>query len=133
LGTSLEKLISGPGILGRALELGLPFDNPADVFRSSDPRLIPVKQYIEQALLIILTAAVVAYEPDVIILGGGISHALEPELEQLNHRLRTIVSSAANSATCPEHSAPSWPRCTRRTGDWASPTFTWRRCRTPRR
>jgi predicted NBD/HSP70 family sugar kinase len=95
LGTSLEKLISGPGILGRALELGLPFDNPADVFRSADPRLIPVKQYIEQALLIILTAAVVAYEPDVIILGGGISHALEPELEQLNHRLRTIVPTAA--------------------------------------
>ncbi|GAA1820559.1 ROK family protein [Planosporangium flavigriseum] len=95
LGTPLEKLITGPGILGRALELGLPFDNPADVFRSSDPRLIPVKQQIEQALLIVLTAAVVAYEPDVIILGGGISHALEPDLDQLNQRLRAIVPAAA--------------------------------------
>jgi predicted NBD/HSP70 family sugar kinase len=95
LGTSLEKVMSGPGILDRALELGMRFDNPADVFHSSDPRLIPVKQHIEQALLIILTAAVVAYEPEVIILGGGISHALERDLEQLNHRLRAIVPAAA--------------------------------------
>jgi predicted NBD/HSP70 family sugar kinase len=95
LGTSLEQLISGPGILSRARELGLPFDNPADVFHSTDPRLSPVKQHIEQALLIVLTAAVVAYEPDVIILGGGISHALEPGLERLNERLRGIVPTAA--------------------------------------
>jgi predicted NBD/HSP70 family sugar kinase len=95
LGTSLEQLVSGPGILARARELGLPFDNPADVFHSCDPRLAPVKQQIEQALLIILTAAVVAYEPDVIILGGGISHGLEPGLERLNQRLREIVPTTA--------------------------------------
>jgi predicted NBD/HSP70 family sugar kinase len=95
LGSSLEQLISGPGILNRARELGLLFDNPADVFHSTDPRLSPVKQHIEQALLIVLTAAVVAYEPEVIVLGGGISHALEPGLEQLNRRLRDIVPTAA--------------------------------------
>jgi predicted NBD/HSP70 family sugar kinase len=95
LGTSLEQLVSGPGILARARELRLPFDNPADVFHSSDPRLAPVKQHIEQALLIILTAAVVAYEPEVIILGGGISHGLEPGLERLNERLCEIVPTAA--------------------------------------
>jgi predicted NBD/HSP70 family sugar kinase len=95
LGTSLEKLITGPGILNRALELGLRFDTPAEVFHSSDPRLSPVKQHIEQALLIVLTAAVVAYEPDVIVLGGGISHALEPGLDRLNERLRQIVPNAA--------------------------------------
>jgi predicted NBD/HSP70 family sugar kinase len=54
-----------------------------------------VKQHIEQALLIILTAAVVAYEPEVIILGGGISHGLEPGLERLNERLCEIVPTAA--------------------------------------
>ncbi|WP_239088466.1 ROK family transcriptional regulator [Planosporangium mesophilum] len=95
LGTSLEQLVSGPGILARARELRLPFDNPADVFHSSDPRLAPVKQQIEQALLIILTAAVVAYEPDVIILGGGISRGLEPGLERINQRLREIVPTTA--------------------------------------
>jgi predicted NBD/HSP70 family sugar kinase len=94
LGTSLEQLISGPGILSRTRELGLGFDNPADVFRSTDPRLASVKQQVEQALLVVLTAAVVAYEPEVIVLGGGISHALEPELGRLGSRLREIVAAA---------------------------------------
>lgn len=92
LGSSLEQLISGPGILNRTRELGLHLDNPADVFRSTDPRLIAVKQHVEQALLIILTAAVVAYEPEVIVLGGGISHALEPD--RLGSRLREILPAA---------------------------------------
>jgi predicted NBD/HSP70 family sugar kinase len=100
LGTSLEQLISGPGILHRTRELGLRFDNPADVFRSADPRLAPVKQQVQQALLVVLTAAVVAYEPEVIVLGGGISHALEPDLGQLGSRLREIMPAAP-----PVHSA----------------------------
>ncbi|MFJ6151386.1 ROK family transcriptional regulator [Micromonospora profundi] len=94
LGGALEQIITGPGILARARDLGLPFDNAADVFHSTDPRLVPVKQYVEQALLIILTAAVVAYEPEVIVLGGGISHALTPDLGRLGSRLREIVPSA---------------------------------------
>ncbi|SDZ00037.1 Sugar kinase of the NBD/HSP70 family, may contain an N-terminal HTH domain [Micromonospora pattaloongensis] len=92
LGSALEQLISGPGILSRSRELGLHFDNPADVFRSTDPRLVAVRQHVEQALLIVLTAAVVAYEPEVIVLGGGISHALEPE--RLGARLRDILPAA---------------------------------------
>ncbi|WP_280175088.1 ROK family transcriptional regulator [Micromonospora cremea] len=95
LGVALEQIITGPGILARARDLGLPFDNPADVFHSKDSRLVPVKQYVEQALLIILTAAVVAYEPEVIVLGGGISHALKPDLGRLGGRLREIVPAAA--------------------------------------
>ncbi|QOC92159.1 ROK family transcriptional regulator [Micromonospora craniellae] len=95
LGASLEQIISGPGIIARAHDLGLPFGNPADVFRSADTRLTPLKQYVEQALLIILTAAVVAYEPEVIVLGGGISHALKPDLSRLDGRLREIVPVAA--------------------------------------
>jgi hypothetical protein len=82
------------------LELGLRFDKPADVFGSTDPRLFPVKQQTEQALPIILTAAVVAYEPEVMIIGGG------------------------NSAACPRRSAPSSRRSTPHTGGWASPTVT---------
>jgi predicted NBD/HSP70 family sugar kinase len=72
LGTSLEQLISGPGILHRTRELGLRFDNPADVFRSADPRLAPVKQQVQQALLVVLTAAVVAYEPELGDLSGAL-------------------------------------------------------------
>ncbi|KAB1905046.1 ROK family transcriptional regulator [Micromonospora tulbaghiae] len=94
LGAPLERIISGSGILARARELGLSFDNAADVFRSADPRLAPVRQYVEQALLVILTAAVVAYEPEVIVLGGGISHALTPDLVRLRGRLHEIVPAA---------------------------------------
>jgi predicted NBD/HSP70 family sugar kinase len=95
LGTPLEHLVTGPGIMRRAAELGLAIDSPAALFADdAAPQLVAMRRHVEQAMLVVLTAAVVSYEPDTIVLGGGIARSLAPGLEQLGDALRQIVRSA---------------------------------------
>lgn len=95
LGTPLEHLVTGPGIMRRAAELGLEIDSPAALFADdAAPQLVAMRHHVEQAMLVVLTAAVVSYEPDTIVLGGGIARSLAPGLEQLGDALRQIVRSA---------------------------------------
>ena len=95
LGTPLEHLVTGPGIMRRAAELGLDISSPAALFAAdADGQLVAMRRHVEQALLIVLTAAVVSYEPDTIVLGGRIGRSLNAQLEELSEALRRIVPSA---------------------------------------
>ncbi|MEE3920493.1 hypothetical protein V2I01_26585 [Micromonospora sp. BRA006-A] len=48
----------------------------------------------------------VAYEPEVIVLGGGVSHALTPDLVRLRGRLHEIAPAAeADLARVPQPDA----------------------------
>lgn len=89
LGTPLENMVTGPGIMRHAAELGIPLASPADLFEpQGDRALRKLRQSFEEALLIVLAAAVVSCEPDVIVLGGGISQSLAPDLPGLEAALR---------------------------------------------
>jgi predicted NBD/HSP70 family sugar kinase len=95
LGTPLEHLVTGPGIMRRAAELGIEISSPAALFADdADGQLVAMRRHVEQALLIVLTAAVVSYEPDTIVLGGRIGRSLAARLEDLGDALRQTVPSA---------------------------------------
>jgi predicted NBD/HSP70 family sugar kinase len=94
LGSPLEHLVTGPGIMRRAAELGLDIASPAALFHDdADGQLIAMRRHVEQALLVVLTAAVVSYEPDIIVLGGRIARSMTPHLMELGEALRRIVPS----------------------------------------
>lgn len=80
-GAPLEHSVTGPGILRRALEAGIPLASPADLFlaRPGEP-LSALRAHFDQALLVVLTAIAVSCEPEVIVLGGGISKSLVADL-----------------------------------------------------
>jgi len=95
LGTPLEHLVTGPGIMRRSAELGMDISSPAALFADdADGQLVAMRRHVEQALLVVLTAAVVSYEPDTIVLGGRIARSLAPHLDELGEGLRRIVPSA---------------------------------------
>lgn len=81
LGSRLEHGLTGPSILLRAAELGIPIQSPAEIFKTDAPRsLTMLRQQYEQSLIVAITTAVVASDPDVIVLGGGIAASLSGSL-----------------------------------------------------
>lgn len=81
MGTRLEHMVTGPGILRRAEEAGLPLARPQDLF-ADEHRLSPLRTQFDHALQIVLTAVAVASEPEVVVLGGGIAESLVGDLDR---------------------------------------------------
>lgn len=93
LGTPLEHMITGPGIMRRAAELGVGLESPSQLF-APDMAATELRRRVEDALFIMLTAATVSYEPDVIVLGGRIAQSLVDTLPRLRRRLVDTVRYA---------------------------------------
>ncbi|BDZ54025.1 ROK family transcriptional regulator [Agromyces marinus] len=94
LGTRLELLVTGPGIMRLAAEAGVRLDSPAELFDPSPAEPVrTLRSHFDQALLVVLSAATVSCEPEVIVLGGGIAKSLAADLERyetmLAHHLGT--------------------------------------------
>jgi len=89
LGTRLEHMVTGSGIVRRAAEAGIHLDTPADLFVSSASNAIQgLRAHFDQALLIVLTAIAVSCEPETIVLGGGISKSLIDSLPKYQDALQ---------------------------------------------
>jgi hypothetical protein len=101
MGTRLELMVTGPGIMRLAAESGVHLDSPADLFApgASDP-VRSLRAHFDQALLIVLTAATVSCEPEVIVLCGGIAKSLTADLARyeavLAHHLGTAPRLTAS-------------------------------------
>ncbi|GLI26404.1 sugar kinase [Agromyces rhizosphaerae] len=101
LGTRLELMVTGPGILRLAREAGVQLDSPADLFATdaSEP-VRALRAHFDQAMLIVLSAATVSCEPEVIVLGGGIAKSLARDLGRyatvLEHHLGTAPRLVAS-------------------------------------
>lgn len=81
LGTRLEHMVTGPGIIRRAREAGIVIENPAELFYDASPTAVQtLRAHFDQALLIVLTAIAVSCEPETIVFGGGISKSLTGSL-----------------------------------------------------
>jgi predicted NBD/HSP70 family sugar kinase len=93
LGTKLEHMLTGPGILRRAAEAGVELVDPAELFAGNHGSgTEALRAHFDHALLIALTAITVSCEPNTIVLGGGIAKSLTSSLDRyqatLEHNLR---------------------------------------------
>ncbi|MCW2771252.1 MAG: family transcriptional regulator [Aeromicrobium sp.] len=99
LGTRLEHMVTGPGILRRAAESGVTMTSPADLFVTEpEAALAAMRNQFDTALVIALTAITVACEPDVLVLGGGLAPSLEPDLERYRDAIELHVHYAPRLA-----------------------------------
>ena len=93
--TSLEQVVSGPSLIQRARQQGVPVTHPSEVFSEpATPLLRDLRQQVQTALISSLSAFVCAYEPEVIVLGGGVAASLEPWLGRLQAALAERVPMA---------------------------------------
>ena len=72
-----EPMASGSGLLARAREAGLEVDSARAVFESDDPVAAIMIDRMVDHLARILGAAIQVLNPDVIVVGGGVSQAGE--------------------------------------------------------
>lgn len=94
LGTRLELLVTGPGLMRLAAEAGVPLASPTDLFRDDAPEPVQrLRTHFDHALQIVLTAAAVSCDPGVIVLGGGIAGSLVPHLGRYESALRAQLGS----------------------------------------
>lgn len=95
LGTRVEHMLTGPGIVRRAAEMGIRLDSPDQLFAADSPAgLAPLRAQFDQALLIVLTALTVSCDPEMIVLGGGISKSLTSSLSRYEDALRQNLDSS---------------------------------------
>jgi predicted NBD/HSP70 family sugar kinase len=91
-GERVEDLLSGAGLLRQAQALRAEVTDAADVFAPAAADLLaPVLERFDRALVLALTAATVAYEPDAIIIGGGLSPAVARRLTVTRSKLAELV------------------------------------------
>ena len=92
MGSRLEQLVTGPGILRRAQDANAHLDDPSALFAAdAPPHVRAMRAQFDQALLLVLMAIVVSCEPNTIVLGGGISKSLIPDLSQYEDSLRMAL------------------------------------------
>ncbi|MCU1546583.1 MAG: family transcriptional regulator [Homoserinimonas sp.] len=95
LGTRLEHMVTGPGIVRRALEAGVMLGGPADLFAANASSAVEaLRGQFDHALHIVLTAITVSCEPEIIVLGGGIAKSLASSLSRYEDALRQNLHSS---------------------------------------
>ncbi|MDA8310308.1 MAG: ROK family protein [Actinomycetota bacterium] len=91
-GSTLEALLSAHGLLEQAAHRGIRLSSPSAVFDRSPQRgLQAIRRRFSQALLATLVVVTVVYEPDVVVLGGGVANSLLDAIEGFEKDLRTLV------------------------------------------
>ncbi|WP_276116313.1 ROK family transcriptional regulator [Microbacterium halotolerans] len=94
-GLHLEHFVTGPGLLRRARETGVVLESPADLFSDAQPTSAKsLREEFDHALRVVLTAIAVSCEPEVIVLGGGISRSLESRLSAYQDALEQSLRYA---------------------------------------
>jgi predicted NBD/HSP70 family sugar kinase len=91
----LEDKIGGPALLRRAAELGHAVAAPAEIFDVPGiPALKELRQEALGAIHALFMTVTLAYEPEVIVVGGGIGPALGPWLPEFTGGLANDVPEA---------------------------------------
>jgi predicted NBD/HSP70 family sugar kinase len=94
-GESLESLVAGTGLVRQARALGAGITSAEELFRVPRPgRTARVRSRFRHALLLLLTTAVISYDPEAIVIGGGIAAAIAPDLDGIQRQLRDLLPSA---------------------------------------
>jgi predicted NBD/HSP70 family sugar kinase len=91
---NFEQAVAGPGLLRLALELGIEAATPADLLALPETlALTRLRRFVESAYTVALSAAICSFEPDVIVLGGGLAAAMESWLPNIRERLEARLPS----------------------------------------
>jgi len=91
-GELTEELLSGSGLVRRARCLGAPVTSAQEIFAAAGPvQLSELREQFDRALLLALAAATVSYEPEAVIIGGGLSPAVSLRLDGVRQRLRELM------------------------------------------
>lgn len=99
LGSRLEHSLTGPSLLLRAAELGILLESPVEIFRNDATRsLSMLRHQYEQSLIVAITAATVAADPDVIVLGGGIAASLSGSIPTIQESLTSNLGHSPRIA-----------------------------------
>jgi glucokinase len=94
----LEAYVSGTSIAERAREAGLDVPSAADVAaaaRAGDPIAVAVWDETTEALACGLTSIVNLFEPEMVVLGGGVTRAGEQLLGPVRERVRAAAMAPA--------------------------------------
>jgi glucokinase len=97
----LEAYVSGTSIAERAAEAGLTGADAADVAaaaRAGDPRAVAVWDETVEALACGLTSLFNLFEPELVVIGGGVSRTGEQLLGPVRERVRAQVVTPAGAA-----------------------------------
>ena len=85
---TLEEAVAGPGLLEQGRRFGLKANSPSELLQhASSPRFDHLRQHLEAAYLTAFSAAICAFEPEVIVVGGGLAAFVEPLRERLRSQL----------------------------------------------
>ncbi|MBS1672926.1 MAG: ROK family protein [Actinobacteria bacterium] len=99
LGTRLELMVTGPGLMRLAAEAGVAIDSPTALFQPDAPEPVQrLRSHFDHALQIVLTAAAVSCDPSVIVLGGGIADSLVSHLGRYQDALRAQLGNEVQIA-----------------------------------
>jgi predicted NBD/HSP70 family sugar kinase len=79
---TLESVMSGAGMVDRARRLGFEVRDAVQIFDRGEPQA--VLRDATAALLSMVTTLKVAYEPEVVVLGGGVAPRLAARLDALS-------------------------------------------------
>ncbi|GCD94643.1 ROK family transcriptional regulator [Embleya hyalina] len=94
---TVEELVGAEGLMRAAREAGLDVATAADVFTATAPAARAVVERFERALGIALTAVTIAYEPELVVLGGRVSASIDTAMTtRLRERVRRRLPA------CPE-------------------------------
>jgi glucokinase len=97
----LEAYVSGTSIAERAREAGLELETAADVAaaaRAGEPGAVAVWDETVEALACGLTSIVNLFEPELVVVGGGVSRSGEQLLGPVRERVRAQAMGPAGAA-----------------------------------
>lgn len=93
-GRSVERFTSGGGLLGEARERGLPAADATELFADGTSRAVRgLRDRFLSGLALVTTAATLAYDPEAVVFGGGMTPAVAPLLDRLRERVARSVPS----------------------------------------
>jgi predicted NBD/HSP70 family sugar kinase len=91
-GLTLEDVLSASGLVKEAARAGVPVDSAREILSGQPSKaLMGVRNRFEQALFFALVGMTTAYEPEVIVLGGGVAESLGEILPGIEQRLRALI------------------------------------------
>ncbi|MFI6580929.1 ROK family transcriptional regulator [Embleya sp. NPDC050493] len=94
---TVEELVGAEGLMRAAREAGLDVATAADLFVDSSPAARAVIDRFERALGVALIAVTIAYEPELVVLGGRVSASIDAAMTtRLRERVRRRLPA------CPE-------------------------------
>jgi predicted NBD/HSP70 family sugar kinase len=94
---TVEDLVGGEGLVRAARAAGVAAETAADLFVDPSPAARAVVERFERALGVALIAVTIAYEPDLVVLGGRVSASVDAAmLGRLRERVRRRLPA------CPE-------------------------------